>query len=135
VAGPQDGIAGTADATIRLDATTRWGGRGLWHPEDSPCVETGLPCSRSRSGVPLDKERERSTERGVGLEPQRLSRYQAEAGKACAQFLEHNARLEASQRCTQAIVRSEPEGEVLLGILPVDVKVFGALKDRGIAGR
>jgi hypothetical protein len=63
-------------------------------------------------GVPLDKERERSTERGVGLETQRLARYQAQAGKARAQFLEHDARLEVSQRRAQAIVCSEPEGEV-----------------------
>ena len=40
---------------------------------------------------------------------------------------------EASQRRAQAKVRSVPEGEVLLGILPMDVEVFGVLKDRGIA--
>ena len=84
-------------------------------------------------GVPLDKERERSTERGVGLETQRLAR--AQAGKPRAQFLEHDARLEASQRRAQAIVCSEPEGEVLSGVLPMDVEVFGVLKDRGIAVR
>jgi hypothetical protein len=48
---------------------------------------------------------------------------------------EHNARLEANQRRTQAIVRSEPEREVLLGVLPMDVEVFGVLKDGGIAVR
>src|ERR1700692_47143 len=47
------------------------------------------PADTSWSGVPLDEERARSTERGVGPETQRLFRYQAQAGKACAQFLEH----------------------------------------------
>ena len=89
----------------------------------------------SSLSVPLHKERERSTERSVGLEVQRLSRDQAQAGKACAQFLDDNARLEASQRRAKAIMRSEPEGEVLLGILPMDVEKFGGLEDRGIVVR
>src|SRR5262249_55565023 len=91
--------------------------------------------SRSRSGVPFDKERARPTKRGVGLEMQRLSRYQAQAGKACAQFLQHDARLKASQRRAQAIMGSEPEGEVLLGVLPMDVEMLGVLEDRGIVVR
>jgi hypothetical protein len=81
------------------------------------------------------RSRERAAERGVGLETQRLLRYQAQAGKACVQFLEHYARLEASQRRTEAIVRSEPEGEVLLGILSMDVEALGVLKDGVIAVR
>src|SRR6516165_4806840 len=84
----------------------------------------GRACFRSRSGIPLDQQRERSTERGVGLEPQRLSWHQAQAGKAGAQLLQNHARLQTRQRRAQAIVRPVTEGEVLPGILPMDVEAI-----------
>ena len=97
----------------------------------------GLPVHAPRRGQMSHSTRSESGPRNVVLGWKRsvCSGIRRRLGRRAFSSLEYYARLEASQRRTEAIVRSEPEGEVLLGILSMDVEALGVLKDGGIAVR